>query len=191
MIRNSGKSTTGSKTTSKPLLVSWICKPTPSRTHAHLQRLRAANSGSSPWRSCTKSLSQSLDLGRMDGAAYLRGLATALRRAYAAEARHLTLTITADDVWLRAEMAIPCGLILNELLANALKHAFPVGGPGAIEVALRADPMGICVLNIRDNGVGFPVGLDFRQTDPLGLQLVCLLIEQQRGTIEMTAVPLR
>jgi two-component sensor histidine kinase len=75
-----------------------------------------------------QSLSQSLDLGRMDGAAYLRGLATALRRAYAAEARHLTLTITADDVWLRAEMAIPCGLILNELLANALKHTFPVEG---------------------------------------------------------------
>jgi len=53
-------------------------------------------------------------------------------------------------------------------------------------VALLADPMGICVLNVRDDGVGVPVGLDFRQIDSLGLQLVCLLIEQLRGTIEVT-----
>jgi two-component sensor histidine kinase len=130
-------------------------------------------------------LYQSQDLERLDCAAYLHGLATELCRAYAAEARHLSLTITADDVRLRAETAIACGLILTELLANALKHAFPAGLPGAIEVTLRAEPVGTCVLHVRDDGVGFPAGLDFRQTDSLGLQLVCLLTEQLGGTIEM------
>jgi two-component sensor histidine kinase len=133
-----------------------------------------------------QSLYQSLDLDRIDCVAYLRGLVTELCQAYAAEARHLTLTITADDVGLRAEAAISCGLILHELLANALKHAFPAGQPGAIEVTLRMDRVGACVLNVRDDGVGFPAGLDFRQTDSLGLQLVCLLTEQLGGTIQMT-----
>jgi two-component sensor histidine kinase len=131
-------------------------------------------------------LYQSPDLDRIDCAAYLRGLATELCRAYAAEARQVTLTITADAVWVRAETASSCGLILNELLANALKHAFPAGRPGAIEVTFRADRVGTYVLNVRDDGVGFPAGLDFRQADSLGLQLVCLLTEQLGGTLEMT-----
>lgn len=134
-----------------------------------------------------ESLYQSRDLDRMDGAAYLRGLATELCRAYAAEARQLTLTITADDVGVPAGRAIPLGLILTELLANAFKHAFPAGGPGAIAVTLRADRLGTCVLHVRDDGVGFPAGLDFRQADSLGLQLVCLLTEQLGGTIAMTS----
>jgi two-component sensor histidine kinase len=133
-----------------------------------------------------ESLYQSRELDRMDCAAYLRGLATELCRAHAAEERNITLTITADDVWVRVQTAIPCGLILSELLANALKHAFPPGRPGNLEVTLRPDPIGTCVLNVRDDGVGFPAGLDFRQTDSLGLQLVCLLAEQLGGTMEMT-----
>jgi two-component system, sensor histidine kinase PdtaS len=132
-----------------------------------------------------QSLYQSRDLDRMDCAAYLRSLATQFCRAYAAEARHLTVMVTADEVGVRAETAIPWGLILHELLTNALKHAFPSGGPGAIEVTLRADPVGICVLTVCDNGVGFPAGLDFRQADSVGLQLVRLLTEQLGGTIEM------
>jgi two-component sensor histidine kinase len=125
----------------------------------------------------------------MDCAAYFHGLAIELCLAYGAEARHLTLTVTADDVGLQARTAIPCGLILTEILGNALKHAFPAGGPSAIEVMFRADRVDTCVLNVCDNGVGFPAGLDFRQADSMGLQLVCLLVEQLGGTIEMTSGP--
>jgi PAS domain S-box-containing protein len=133
-----------------------------------------------------QSLYQSRDLARLDGAAYLRGLVTALCQAYAAEERRLTVTITADAVGLRVETAMPCGLILTELLTNALKHAFPAGGPGAIEVTLRAVPVGSCVLCVRDDGVGFPAGLDVYQVASYGLQLVRLLTEQLGGIIEMT-----
>ena len=118
-------------------------------------------------------------------AAYLRGLVDELCRAYAAEARHLTPRVTTQDVWLPAETAMPCGLIVNELLANAFKHAFPAGRPGTIAVTLRAESGGTCVLEVRDDGVGFPDGLDFRHTESLGLQLVCLLAEQLGGTLAM------
>jgi two-component sensor histidine kinase len=91
-----------------------------------------------------QSLYQSRDVDRLDCAAFLYSLSTELCRAYAADARHLRLTITVDDVGLRAETAIACGLILNELLANALKHAFPAGRSGTIEVTLRTGPVGRC-----------------------------------------------
>ena len=121
----------------------------------------------------------------MGFAAYLRGLVDELCRAYAAEARHLTPRVTTEDVWLPAETAMPCGLIVNELLANAFKHAFPAGRPGTIAVTLGAESGGTCVLEVRDDGVGFPADLDFRHTESLGLQLVCLLIEQLGGTLAM------
>jgi two-component sensor histidine kinase len=133
-----------------------------------------------------QSLYESRDLDRINCATYLHDLATELCHAHAAEARRVTLTITADDVWVRAETAIASGLILSELLANALKHAFPTGHPGAIDVMLRTDRSGTCVLYVRDDGVGFPADLDFRRADSLGLQLVCVLVEQLGGTLEMT-----
>ena len=132
-----------------------------------------------------QSLYQSEEVGRMDFAAYLHNLADEFGRASAGEARHLTLQITAEEVWLPAETAMPCGLIVNELLANAFKHAFPAGRPGIIAVTVGAESDGTCVLEVRDDGVGFPEGLNFRQTESLGLQLVCLLAEQLGGTLAM------
>lgn len=86
---------------------------------------------------------------------------------------------------LEVNTAVPCGLILNKLLANALKYAFPDGQAGEIHIALRQASAGACVLMVRDTGVGFPEDIDFRQTDSLGWQLVCLLTEQLRGAIAL------
>ena len=83
------------------------------------------------------------------------------------------------------DTAIPCGLILNELLSNTLKYAFPEAGQGDIHMVLRAAPGQMVTLMVRDIGVGFPEGLDFRAADSLGLQLVCLLAEQLGGTIAL------
>jgi two-component sensor histidine kinase len=82
-------------------------------------------------------------------------------------------------------MAIPCGLIINELVSNSLKHAFPAGREGEIRIELRADDEGKCILMVSDNGVSFPEGLDFRDAGTLGLQLVNTLVSQLEGTIEL------
>jgi two-component sensor histidine kinase len=81
-------------------------------------------------------------------------------------------------------MAIPCGLIINELVSNCLKHAFPGGERGEIYIDLSSDHDQI-ILTVGDNGGAFPKGLDFRNTESLGLQLVLSLIEQLEGAIEL------
>ena len=83
-----------------------------------------------------------------------------------------------------------CGLILNELAGNALKHAFPNGSGGEVMVSLEHDPAtdAVC-LRVRDNGVGLPAGLDWRQSRSLGLRLVQMLAGQLRGRVETGTGP--
>ena len=83
------------------------------------------------------------------------------------------------------DTAVPCGLILNELVSNALKHAFPDGRAGEIRVELTADDERRVALTVGDNGVGFPGDLDWRSTTSLGLQLVHTLVGQLEGSVEM------
>jgi two-component sensor histidine kinase len=78
-----------------------------------------------------------------------------------------------------------CGLILNELISNALKHAFPDGNGGQIKVALRSGPEGTCSLCVEDNGAGIPSELDVAKHKSLGLRLVRTLAKQLRGTFDL------
>ncbi len=86
---------------------------------------------------------------------------------------------------LSIDEAIPCGLIINELVSNALQHAFPDNRGGTIGVSLRPTGEGRYLLAVRDNGKGFPGGFDIRKTDSLGLQLVNMLAEQLGGVPEI------
>jgi two-component sensor histidine kinase len=88
-------------------------------------------------------------------------------------------------VKLSIEAAVPCGLILNELAGNALKHAFPNSSGGEVTVSLEHDAAtdAVC-LRVHDNGVGLPAGLDWQQSTSLGLRLVRILAGQLRGTVE-------
>jgi two-component sensor histidine kinase len=90
-----------------------------------------------------------------------------------------------DHITFGVDTAIPCGLIVHELVANALKHAFPGGKPGEIHLDLRADENGRYTLRVRDNGVGFPEDVDFRRVESLGLRLVNMLTQQLDGVIEL------
>jgi two-component sensor histidine kinase len=83
------------------------------------------------------------------------------------------------------ETSIPCGLILNELVSNALKHAFPEGRGGEVNISMikAGDRF---VLTVQDNGIGFPEALDFQNTKSLGLELVNLLVGQMNGAITLT-----
>jgi PAS domain S-box-containing protein len=130
-------------------------------------------------------LYQSPDLARIDFAEYVRSLANHLFQSYGVNANVIQLKINVDDVSLGVNTAIPCGLIINELVSNSLKHAFSDGREGEICIEVRVDRDGKHTLMVSDNGVGFPEDLDFRDAGSLGLQLVNTLVDQLEGTIEL------
>jgi two-component system, sensor histidine kinase PdtaS len=130
-----------------------------------------------------ETLYQVSDMAAFHLAPYVQRLSEALLRAYGGEAGRVTLTTQLEDLVLPLDSAVPCGLILHELLSNALKHAFPHGQTGAIALDLRAAPDRHVTLRVADTGVGVPEWFDVRQSDSLGLQLVGLLTEQLGGTL--------
>ncbi|OPY28717.1 MAG: DNA-binding transcriptional regulator BasR [Methanobacterium sp. PtaU1.Bin242] len=129
-------------------------------------------------------LYQSHDLAKIDFADYIKSLASVLFSSYGVST-DIKLTINVEDVLFDIETAVPCGLIVNELLTNSIKHAFPRDRNGEIIIKLHRDDEENFILTVSDNGVGFPEGLDFKNTDTLGLQLVDTLVRQLEGTIEL------
>ena len=84
------------------------------------------------------------------------------------------------------DTAIPCGLLVNELVSNSLKHAFPDNRKGEIVIQLKEVEANLVELTVSDNGIGLPAGLDFRNTKSLGMELVVILAEGQlNGNIEV------
>jgi two-component sensor histidine kinase len=132
-----------------------------------------------------ESLYRTGDLARFNFAHYIDRLCTDLLQSYGNGMSHIRLQTELDELIFDVDTAVPCGLILNELLTNALKYAFPDGHSGDIAIGLRADA-GQVTLSIRDTGIGFPADLDFRHTESLGLQLVLMLTEQLGGTITLS-----
>jgi predicted ATPase/two-component sensor histidine kinase len=135
-------------------------------------------------------LHQGKDLANVDFAGYIKVLSTNLLRAYGYDFgdRNISLSMDVENISFTIDFAIPLGLILNELLSNALKHAFGNDSKGKIHLIFKRDlQQGTILLSVRDNGKGFPKDLDYRNTKTLGLQLVVTLIEQIGGTMNMLA----
>lgn len=132
-------------------------------------------------------LYQSQDLARINFGSYIHTLVNQLARTYTISSSALCWDINVEptDIQIGIDTALPCGLLINELVSNTLKYAFPQGQPGQIQISLRACNNEEFILAISDNGVGIPADLDFRNTASLGLQLVCGAVEQIRGTIEL------
>jgi PAS domain S-box-containing protein len=130
-------------------------------------------------------LYQSSDLSRIEFSQYLRNLATHLFHSYQVDSNRIRLTLDAEEVFLNINTAIPCGLIVNELVSNALKHGFPDGRSGEVAVELHKIAGDGYELKVRDDGVGFPEGLDFRQTQTLGMQIVVTLVSQIDGRLKL------
>jgi two-component sensor histidine kinase len=130
-------------------------------------------------------LYRSENLAQIDFGEYVRDLTADLVRSSGAQSEKVALEVRVDNVFLDIDTAVPCGLILNELVSNSLKHAFPKNLTGDLLVELRAGPEGMLQLNVVDNGIGFPQELDYHQLDSLGLQLVTSLVEQLDGTIAL------
>jgi two-component sensor histidine kinase len=131
-------------------------------------------------------LYQFKDLGKIDIAHYIRELVTDLADSYGVKPDGIKLKINVHEVLMGVDTAIPCGLIINELVSNSLRHAFPNGKEGEIRIdLLRSINDNTFTLVISDNGSGFPKDLDFRNTETMGLQLVITLVKQLNGTIEL------
>lgn len=130
-------------------------------------------------------LYQSKDLARIDFAEYVRNLTTHLFRSYGVNTHAVGLKIAVGKILLDIDTAIPCGLIINELVTNSLKYAFPPGVAGEIRIDLHRENNGCLALVVSDNGAGLPPDFDFHNTDSLGLQLVSTLTEQLEGTIQL------
>jgi PAS domain S-box-containing protein len=129
-------------------------------------------------------LYQSNDLAHIDFAEYTRGLLSYLWRAHGAVAATVRLTLDLKPVSLPVDTAVPCGLILNELAGNALKHAFHGRSDGEVIVSLQNSADGRIHLSVADNGVGLPAEFDWREASSLGLRLVQMLSGQLDASVE-------
>jgi PAS domain S-box-containing protein len=124
-------------------------------------------------------------LARVNFAEYVRQLADDLYRTYKVSSDEVVLGLDIDVPPLPIDVAIPCGLLLNELISNCLKHAFKGAAEGNIRVMLRGRGDDATLLAVADDGAGFPPGLDFRNTTSFGMQLVNTLVEQLTGDVEV------
>jgi two-component sensor histidine kinase len=130
-------------------------------------------------------LYRSRDMARVDFADYLRQLVADLYSTYNVCDDEVRLEVDVEVPPLPIDVAIPCGLLLNELISNCFKHAFTAARGGRIRVSFRRSGAADNVLVVSDDGVGFPTGLDFRRTGSFGLQLVNTLAEQLGGDIDL------
>ena len=125
-------------------------------------------------------LYHSPDLSRIEFSAYLGTLAAEVLRV-SRRSKDISLRLELQPVWVNSEIATPCGLILNELITNSCKYAFP-DRRGEIYLALKEDEAHNLILLIGDDGVGLPTELDLQRTTTLGLQLVDDLVSQMKGS---------
>jgi PAS domain S-box-containing protein len=136
-----------------------------------------------------QNLYQAENLASIDFGAYLESLGAYLLRSYGVDPQRIQFISTGEHVFLTIDTAVPCGLLINELVSNALRHAFPPGQAGHLWVTLRQEVDSQLRLNVRDDGVGLPEGMDFRTTSSFGMRLVGLLAQQLRATMTLERHP--
>jgi PAS domain S-box-containing protein len=132
-------------------------------------------------------LYQSANFSRVDFGQYARSLSALLASTYRHKAARIALKTEIEEVSLGVDVALPLGLIMNELISNSLKYAFPNGGDGEIRIAINRVADNQLQLIVADNGIGFPSDIDFRKTASLGMQLVLALSGQIGGSVDLRA----
>jgi PAS domain S-box-containing protein len=127
----------------------------------------------------------SKDFARVDFALFIGTLLPALIRSYCVDADRISVRVDVEAIRLPIDVAVPCGLVVNELITNAFRHAFRDRDRGEIRIALTRESANEAVLSVSDNGVGLPDHVDTAKTDTLGLQLVGLLAGQMDGVVSI------
>jgi PAS domain S-box-containing protein len=131
-----------------------------------------------------ENLYQKDQFSSIDFSDYIKNLSTNLLHSYQIYSNLVEIKYNVSQVFLTLDQAIPCGLIVNELVSNALKHAFPNGNTGTIRIELKEENE-LVYLGIMDDGVGLPDTLDTKNTETLGLQLVWSLAEQLDAKLDI------
>jgi len=132
-----------------------------------------------------ESLYQTKDFSSIKFSEYVEKLAKNIIYSYSLPSKKIGLKLDVNNVFLTLDQAISCGLIINELASNTLKHGFPTSSEGDELYIGLTDDKGSLTIEVKDNGIGFPKELNFRNTETLGLQLVMTLVEQISGTIKL------
>jgi PAS domain S-box-containing protein len=128
-------------------------------------------------------LYQSKDLTKVKFSEYVQNLVNYLFRSYGVNMNLISAKADVEDVILGIDTIISCGLIINELVSNSLKHAFPMGRQGEIHITFHSNDDEILLI-VGDNGIGLPEKLDIQNTESLGLKLVTALVEEMKGTLD-------
>lgn len=128
-------------------------------------------------------------LDRVNFAEYAQQLADELHFSIAPNPAAVLVRVEAESIEVPVDSAIPCGLILNELLSNAFKYAFPNGRPGELLIRFSRPEPGWLTLEVRDNGVGMPPGLDWQNAPSLGLRIVTILAKQVKARFRLVPGP--
>jgi len=127
------------------------------------------------------------NLSTLKFSTFVRDLATRVARHYQGEHGEVIFNLDIPDVHFSVDTLIPCGLILNELLSNAFKYAFPEGKGGTLNISLAGNGQNSYTLSVKDNGVGLPKGIDIWSSKSLGFQIVRSMAAKLEGTLEATS----
>lgn len=130
-------------------------------------------------------LYKSTDLSRINFSDYIESLANLLFRSLGVQTSKIRLRQNRSSIFLSIETAVPCGLIVNELISNCIKHAFPNDQGGEIYISIDSPSVNEYKLIVADNGVGLPQEFAIDKVESLGLQLVKTLVNQINGTLEI------
>jgi len=128
-------------------------------------------------------LYKSENLSRIKAQEYIKNLIDYLEATYDSQAGNIKLKTNVQNILLNLDTAIPCGLIINELVSNSMKYAFPGEQAGTIEVSLLVSSTDSISLSVKDDGIGIPADITVENSPSLGLQLVYLLAKQINGTL--------
>ena len=134
-----------------------------------------------------ESLYKSHNLGKVDFNEYIRQLVSHLSQSYGDTLGKVDFKVNTENIFLNINTAIPCGMIINELISNSLKHAFPDGRSGEICIDISSED-GSFKLVVSDNGIGFKEGLNIKESKTLGFQLVETLVKQIDGNMSLDMV---
>ncbi|MGI8745831.1 MAG: chemotaxis protein CheB [Bryobacteraceae bacterium] len=134
-------------------------------------------------------LYKSGSLARVDMEEHILTLAQDLYSVYGVQPERVRVTVEIHEVNLDIDQAMPCTLMINELMSNAFKYAFPDESPGEIAIVLERTGQTDYCLSLKDNGVGLPPDLDFRNTQSMGLQLINIFVDQLQGSAKVLPGP--